>query len=408
MRAGLRAPRRTAAALALVLVSAACAMPAAALSASTPSPSPSPSSTISSAEAAATAPNDLEATAASLVADMTVAEQASSVVMGHIGGTDPAAVQAYMQAGFGGFILMGTNIPATEPELQALTAAMTVDPALPPLVAVDQEGGLVSRLHGDDFPASTTLKERPVEDTAAAFTARGALVARAGITVDFGTVADVTADRDSFIYGRALGADPASAAERTAAATIAQEQFLASTLKHFPGHGAAPGDSHRGIPSAALSLDEWRAGDAVPFAAGIEAGASLLMFGHLAYTAVDPLPASLSPTWHAIARDELGFDGVAVTDDLGMLLSSGDPAFADPVANAVAALAAGSDLLLMVAGSDAQTAGAMAAGIAAAVESGTVPAARLQEAATRVLALRLELAASTARWSVCGDCTPAG
>lgn len=404
MRAALRTPRRTAAVLvALALVSAACAAPAAAQSASTPSPSVS----VSTAETAATAPNDLDATAASLVADMTVAEQAASVVMGHIGGTDPAAVQAYMQAGFGGFILMGTNIPATEPELQALTAAMTVDPALPPLIAVDQEGGLVSRLHGDDFPASTTLKDRPVEDTAAAFAARGALVARAGITVDFGTVADVTPDRGSFIFGRALGADPVSAAERTAAATAAQEQFLASTLKHFPGHGAAPGDSHRGIPSTAISLDEWRAQDAGPFAAGIEAGASLLMFGHLAYTAVDPLPASLSPTWHAIARDELGFDGVAVTDDLGMLLSSGDPAFADPVANAVTALAAGSDLLLMVAGSDAQTAGAMAAGIAAAVEAGTVPAARLQEAATRVLALRLELAASAARWTVCTDCTPA-
>ncbi len=75
-----------------------------------------------------------------------------------------------------------------------------------------------------------------------------------------------------------------------------------------------------------MGLEEWRATAAVPFAAGIDAGASLLMYGHLAYTAVDTLPASLSPTWHEIARDELGFTGVAVTDDLGMLLSSGDPA----------------------------------------------------------------------------------
>lgn len=353
-------------------------------------------------------PNALADRAASLVGEMSVAERASTIVMGHIASTDPAALGSYMQSGIGGFILMGPNIPATESELQALTAALTVDPALPPLIAVDQEGGIVSRLVGDGYPASTSLKARPVADTAAAFAARGSLVARAGITVNFGTVADVTADPASFIYGRALGTDPAAAAERVAAATEAQEPFVASTLKHFPGHGAAAGDSHHAIPSTPMGLDEWRRSDAVPFAAGIDAGASLLMYGHLAYTAVDPLPASLSPTWHRIAREELGFDGVAVTDDLGMLLSSGDPAYADPVANGIAAVAAGNDLVLMVAGSDAGTASRMAAGIAAAVEAGTLPAERLEEAARRVVTLRLQSAAATARWSVCDDCEPVG
>lgn len=342
--------------------------------------------------------------ATALVKAMPVGEQASTVVMGHVAGTDPGALRAYMESGLGGFILMGANIPASEDELQALTAALTVDPTLPPLIAVDQEGGLVSRLNGDDHAASTSLKGLPVSETSAAFAARGSLVARAGITVNFGTVADYTADPGSFIHGRALGTDPAGAAERVAAATGAQEQFLASTLKHFPGHGAAPGDSHHAIPSTTMGLEEWRATAAVPFAAGIDAGASLLMYGHLAYTAVDTLPASLSPTWHEIARDELGFTGVAVTDDLGMLLSSGDPAYADPVANGVAAIAAGNDLVLMVAGSDAQTAGSMVHGITAAVETGTLSPERLEEAATRVVALRLQLSAATASWAVCEDC----
>ncbi len=344
--------------------------------------------------------------ATALVKAMPVPEQASTVVMGHVVGTDPGALRAYMESGLGGFILMGANIPASEAELQALTAALTVDPTLPPLIAVDQEGGLVSRLNGDDHAASTSLKGLPVSETSAAFAARGSLVARAGITVNFGTVADYTADPGSFIHGRALGTDPAGAAERVAAATGAQEQFLASTLKHFPGHGAAPGDSHHAIPSTTMGLEEWRATAAVPFAAGIDAGASLLMYGHLAYTAVDTLPASLSPTWHEIARDELGFTGVAVTDDLGMLLSSGDPAYADPVANGVAAIAAGNDLVLMVAGSDAQTAGSMVHGITAAVETGTLSPERLEEAATRVVALRLQLSAATASWTVCDDCDP--
>ncbi|MFF7292791.1 glycoside hydrolase family 3 N-terminal domain-containing protein [Microbacterium sp. NPDC008134] len=357
------------------------------------------------------APSDVfgpAARAAADVRDMSVAEQAASVVMGHIPVTDAAALRTYMQQGLGGFILMGSNIPATEPELRALTAALTVDESLPPLIAIDQEGGIVSRLPADTFAASTTLKSAPVIETTDAFTARASLVARAGITVNFGTVADVTSSAASFIYGRALGTDPSSASERVAAATTAQEGFLASTLKHFPGHGAAEGDSHHAIPTTPMSVEQWRTDDAPPFVAGIDAGASLLMFGHLAYTAVDSAPASMSAEWHRIAREDLGFEGVMVTDDLGMLLSSGDPAYADPVANGVAAIAAGNDLVLMIAGSTPDTAGQMAAGIVAAVESGDLPAERLADAATRVRQLRLELAAATADWSVCENCTPAG
>ena len=391
---------RVAGALVAVAVVTMCAGPAASAS--------SPPSVTPAAHAASAARTGASDHAAALVAQMTVAQQAASIVMGHVAGTDAAALHSYMESGLGGFILMGANIPATEGELQALTAGLTVDSALPPLIAVDQEGGIVSRLNGDDFAASTSLKDRPVDDVAAAFAARGALTARAGITVNFGTVADFTADARSFIYGRALGTDPTTVAERVTAATTAQEQFLGSTLKHFPGHGAAPGDSHTAIPSTGMGLEEWRATEAVPFAAGIDAGASLLMFGHLSYTAVDAAPASLSATWHQIARDDLGFEGVAVTDDLGMLLSSGDPAYADPVANGVAAVAAGNDLVLMIAGSDAGTAGQMAAGIAAAVDAGTLPADRLAEAATRVMTLRLESAAATAQWAVCADCEPVG
>ncbi|CAN7370840.1 glycoside hydrolase family 3 protein [Microbacterium foliorum] len=346
--------------------------------------------------------------AAALVSEMTTAEQAASIVMGHIPTTDAAALHAYMQQGLGGFILMGANIPATDDELRALTAALTVDPALPPLVAIDQEGGIVSRLGSDVFPASTGLKSQPVADAEAAFSARAALVAKAGITVNFGTVADITADSTSFIYGRALGTDPQTAAERVVAATEAQEQVIASTLKHFPGHGAAPGDSHQAIPTTGETLDEWRATDAVPFVAGVDAGASLLMFGHLAYTSVDPAPASLSARWHEIAREELGFDGVIVTDDLGMLQSSGIPEYADPVRNAVSAVVAGTDLVLMIAGSTPDTAGQIVQGLTAAVDAGSLPADRLAEAATRVMSLRLQSMSATTDWALCPECEPVG
>ena len=225
----------------------------------------------------------------------------------------------------------------------------------------------------------------------AAFQKRATLVADIGATVNFGIIADVPADASSFIASRALGADPDTAAQHVSAAVQGESSIVFSTLKHFPGHGAAPGDSHHAIPTTAETLEQWRAVDAKPFVAGIDAGAELLMSGHLAYTAVDTAPASLSARWHAIARDELGFRGVMITDDLGMLSSSGVAAYRDPVANAVAAIAAGNDMVLMVAGSTADTAPAMAAGIAAAVADGRIPAERLQDAAEHVMRLRMHL-----------------
>lgn len=341
-----------------------------------PKPTPTPS------------PTDPAVTA---VARMSTAEQAAAVVMGHIPTTDPTALREYMSAGLGGFILMGANVPATPEQLRDVTAALIVDEQLPPLIAIDQEGGVVSRLPWDDLPAARTLKSQPAEQTRAAFAARASLIADIGANVNFGIVADVPRDPASFIHSRALGADPAASAERVVAAVEAEQPFVASTLKHFPGHGAAPGDSHHGIPSTTETLEQWRATDGVPFLAGIDAGAPLLMFGHLAYTAVDAAPASLSVEWHRIARDELGFEGVVITDDLGMLGSSGVQAYRDPVRNAISALAAGSDMVLMIAGSTPATASQMVDGITQAVAAGELPAERLRQAAERIVRLRLQL-----------------
>jgi beta-N-acetylhexosaminidase len=313
--------------------------------------------------------------------------------MGHIPTTDAAALRAYMESsGVGGFLLMGANIPGDEAALRTITAALTVDPARPPLLAIDQEGGDVSRLRWDTLPGPLELQQADPSAVEAAFAGRAALVRQAGMAVNFGIVADVTPDPNSFIHRRVLGATPDAASARVAAAVRGEEGSVFSTLKHFPGHGAAPGDSHTAIPSTSLTLDQWRAADALPFQAGIDAGAELLMFGHLAYTAVDPAPASLSAEWHRIAREDLGFEGVTVTDDLGMLQGSGQPQYADPVANAVAALAAGNDMVLTVAYSKPDTATRIIDGIVAAVESGALPADRLEEAATRVIELRLAVA----------------
>lgn len=349
------------------------------------------------------------AAASAAVSAMSTREKAASLVMGHVPTTDAAALRAYMADNeLGGFILMGANITGSEAEQRALTAALTVDPARPPLIAVDQEGGDVSRLPWDDFASSVTLKNADPAATTAAFAARAALVQRAGIGVNFGIVADVTADPSMFIYRRALGTTPEASSARVSAAVAGEGDETLSTLKHFPGHGAAPGDSHSSIPSTAMSKADWAASDAAPFEAGVKQGAPVLMFGHLAYTAVDAAPASMSAEWHRIAREELGFSGVAITDDMGMLQASGVPAFRDPVANAVTAIAVGNDMVLAVLYTTVHSAPRIVDGIVAAVDAGTLPQARLDEAATRVMALRLELAAQGRGLVPCATCLPAG
>ncbi len=345
--------------------------------------------------------------AAARVAGMSTREKAASVVMGHMPTTDAATLAEYMgRTGIGGFILMGANIPATEAQLRQLTAALTVDGSLPPVIAIDQEGGDVSRLPWDAFPSSVTLKDRPPVETGDAFAARGALLQRVGIGVNFGIVADVTADPAMFIHRRALGTTATTSAERVDAAVGGEADAAMSTLKHFPGHGSAPGDSHVGIPSTGSSKAQWATQDAVPFRAGIDAGAEFLMFGHLSYPAVDPAPATLSAEWHRIAREELGFAGVMITDDLGMLQASGIPGYQDPVANAVAALAAGNDMVLAIMFSTPDSAPRIIDGITAAVAAGTLSLERLGDAARRVTAARLALAAQGRGLVPCGECTP--
>lgn len=368
--------------------------PTATRSASSPSPSPSPTPTPTPSASAESDPA-LD-WARGHVSDLTLEQKAAAVLMLHAPGTDPAPLRAYVDAGVSGLILMGDNVAGTPAEVAALAAGVKADPQAPILVAIDQEGGDVQRLPWDSAPGPSELRDAPVAATQEAFAARAATLAESGVSVNFGIVADVTGDPESFISGRVLGTEPSAAAERVAAAVTGELGVVMSTLKHFPGHGAAPGDSHSSVPTAPLTIDEWRAGPALPFAAGIDAGAELVMTGHLAYPAVDPAPASLSPEWHRILRDELGFDGVVVTDDMLMLQRNGLAEFADPGENAVRAIAAGGDLLLYVLPADPSEFGisvdGLVASIVSAVESGRIPESRLDEAAERVMELRRSLA----------------
>lgn len=336
-------------------------------------------------------PDPIEQFAQQRLASMSLEQKVRSMVMVHLGGLDAAGIHATIAAeGLAGALLMGSNVPDPPSGLAELTALLHADAELPALLAIDQEGGIVRRIRSDDGPPPWELREQPAEASREAFLARSALLHGLGVDVNFGIVADVVSDPGSFLFDRSYGSTAQAVAERVAAAVIGEHGTVLSTLKHFPGHGAAAGDSHYGIPATSMSLQQWRTEHAPPFAAGIEAGAELVMLGHLRFTDVDPAPASLSARWVSLLREEFGFDGVIVTDDLSMLEHSEDPEFADQAATAVRAVAAGVTLLLYVGPVDLP---ALVAAVTAAVESGTIDDATIDDAVLRLLRLRRGLSA---------------
>ena len=332
------------------------------------------------------------------IASMSLEEKISSLIVANQPGLDPASLQSFVMGNsLGGFILMGSNVPETPEELKGITSALIGSAELPRLIAIDEEGGLIKRLPYDGYAGADILRNEPVIATEQAFFSRGALLNNVGVNLNFGVVADVSSDPLSFIYGRSFGADGTQAGERVSAAVAAEETSVMSTLKHFPGHGSAPGDSHVGVPTSSLTYDQWLATDAVPFEDGINAGAEFVMFGHLSYPAIDAAPSSLSQKWHVILRTQLGFTGVIITDDLTMLEHSQIPDYADRANNAIAALAAGNDVLLYVPGADFD-APALVSAIASAVRSGQLSETQIDESVRRVLTLRRELFPEAQTW----------
>ncbi|MFJ3488393.1 glycoside hydrolase family 3 N-terminal domain-containing protein [Leifsonia aquatica] len=327
------------------------------------------------------------------LANMTLQQKVASLFMLHAPGTDGAALRGFADRyGLGGMILMGDNIPGSPEALAAQTAAMRAsDPALPPLIGIDEEGGDVTRLPWDGQPGGEALRAQSPDAARQAFATRAALLKQAGVSVNFGIVADVTADPGSFISDRVLGTDPAASSARVAAAVAGEHGTVLSTLKHFPGHGETDADSHLVVPTTPTTRAEWEARDLPSFRAGVDAGAEMVMFGHLIYSGVDALPASLSPTWHRILADDVGFHGITVTDDLRMLQDTGLPQYQDPGENAVQAIAAGNTMVLDVipTGSDP---GAMIDAVLAAVQSGRIPPAQIDADARALLVLRHSIA----------------
>ena len=323
----------------------------------------------------------------------------------------PRWVLAALERGLAGVTLFGPNIEGPE-QLAALTAQLH-GAGPQPLVALDEEGGDVTRiahLTGSPYPGNAALGA--VDDvalTAAVHRALGHDLAALGVTVDLAPSVDVNTAADNPVIGiRSFGSDPALVARHAAAAVSGlQAAGVAACAKHFPGHGSTSADTHRELVTVDASLDLLRRRDLPPFIAAIAAGVRGVMPGHLRVPDLTgDLPATLSPAaLTGLLRGELGFTGVIISDALEMRAVS--DAYGIPEA-AVRAMAAGTDLLCL--GRDLSEDGYLAVrrALSEAVSSGRLPAGRLEEAERNVAQLRAWLAAAVPGGTAPGGTAAAG
>lgn len=336
---------------------------------------------------------------AAVIAGMTVREKVAGLVVASVAGNDPQAFRSFAtQYPVAGFLLLGTTVNQSLDATKVFAREVQRGRDIPLLLAADQEGGVVSRLPGDSFPAPLDLGQGSTSKTTETFLSRQKLIRQAGLNVNFGVVADVSPGSLAYIHNRSFGEDPDLVTDHVVAALGGSVPRVAQTLKHFPGHGLVFEDSHKEIPATSLRLKKWRSTHAKPFIAGVSHGVDLVMMAHIRVLSVSKDPASVSNDWVDILRDELGFDGVIITDDLAMLAASGEEQYQDLAATAVAALIAGNDLIMVVVSPrEAPTYATYARIIDAlelAVTSGVVSEDQVDASLMRVLALRESLAQS--------------
>jgi beta-N-acetylhexosaminidase len=327
---------------------------------------------------------------------------AHSVMLGAFAGPEvPDWLPGAYADGLAGICLYGNNMAPTADIADLARAVRQVDPTA--VLALDEEGGDVTRLHAHDgspYPGNAALGAYDdVETTRTIAAGIGAELARAGVWLDLAPSADINSNpRNPVIGTRSFGADPALVARHTAAYVSGlASQGIAASVKHFPGHGDTSADSHVGLPRVGAAAEVLRRRELVPFMAVLD-DAATIMTSHVLLEAIDDQePATLSrAVLTGLLRDELGFVGVIVTDALDM---AGASAVHGIGGAAVRSLAAGADLLCLgpeQTGSSRAIEEAVDA-VCRAVESGDLPLERLTEAAKRVDALRSAWSSNTMR-----------
>lgn len=306
--------------------------------------------------------------------------------------------EAFDRRPVGGLIYMRQNLESKEQvqtmfsNFQEISLART---GLVALLCVDEEGGTVTSVGGTEslgiprieHMAEIGEKNQPDE----AFRMGefvGGYLAELGFNVDFAPVADVLSNpENNVVKKRSFGADPALVTAMAAAFSDGlQSKGILSAYKHFPGHGATAGDTHKGYSYTEKTLEELKACELIPFADGVQREVPLIMIGHISLPEVvgDDTPASLSPyIVNTLLREEMGYDGIIVTDALAMGAIVREYSSDDA---AVKALEAGADILLLPENFELAY-----QGVLNAVHEGRVSEQRIDESLRRIIRQKLRL-----------------
>lgn len=264
---------------------------------------------------------------------------------------DSSALEHIQSYHLGGFVLFGKDFQNQTPDsMKEKLAAYQSAAEIPLLLAVDEEGGTVTRVSSNpNFRNQKFASPRQLFQTGgmervlSEENEKCALLKSLGININLGPICDIATEPDAFLYSRSLGQDARVTSDFAAnVVTLMDSYHLGSCLKHFPGYGNNA-DTHTGIALDNRSLKELEEKDLLPFWAGIQAGADAILVSHTIVACLDETtPASLSPAVHEYLRKKGPFEGVILTDDLVMEAITQQYGAGEA---AVLAVLAGNDLL---------------------------------------------------------------
>ncbi len=301
------------------------------------------------------------------------------------------AIEDIQKYHLGGYLLFARDFQEETPDsMRQKLASYQSASTIPMLIAVDEEGGTVTRVSANAafrdsrFPSPRSLYAEGGMDRVLEVEAEKAeLLYSLGIRVNMAPVCDVTTDSNAFMYARSLGLSPELTGTVISHMTATMRQHhIGSVLKHFPGYGNNA-DTHTGIAIDDRPLSELEAADLVPFAYGISAGCDAILVSHTIVSCLDEqMPASLSPSVHGYLRNNMNFSGVIVTDDLVMQAITDQYGSGEA---AVLAVLAGNDLLC------ATDYGEQYRAVLEAVESGRISRETLLSSVRKVLQWKVNL-----------------
>lgn len=339
-----------------------------------------------------TAPSDPPAPADPIlerIAAMTLEEKVGQIFLARC--PDVGALEDIARYHLGGFVLFARDFEGETPDtVRATIEEYQSASKIPMLMAVDEEGGTVTRVsrykafRNSRFPSPRDLFAAGGKALVLSTEAEKCeLLLSLGVNVNLAPVCDITTDPAAFMYKRSLGLSPEETGDVIAGMVDVMGQHgLGGVLKHFPGYGNNT-DTHVAIAVDNRSLEDLESVDLVPFAYGIRAGCDAIMVSHVYINAIDSeTPATLSPAVHEYLRQEMGFEGVIVTDDLVMAAITDIYGVGE---SAVLAVLAGNDLLCVTDYAEQYEA------VLQAVKDGRISIELLEQAVYRILVWKTEL-----------------